>query len=66
MTSVDARGLLCPWPALRLARAMRDVDQVMLLTDDPTASDEIRALATAHGWICLPHDGGIQVTRPAR
>lgn len=47
---VDARGMRCPWPALRLARAMRDASNVLLLADDPQAEREIAALAGEHGW----------------
>ena len=47
---VDARGMRCPWPALRLARAMRDASQVLLLADDPQARREVAALAGEHGW----------------
>ena len=51
--TVDARGMRCPWPALRLAKAMRDVaegEPIRLLADDPAAPREIAALATQHGW----------------
>lgn len=47
---VDARGMRCPWPALRLARAMREADDVLLIADDPQAGREIAALADEHGW----------------
>ena len=47
---VDARGMKCPWPALRLARAMRTQDTAILLADDPNAGREIAALAVEHGW----------------
>lgn len=47
---VDARGLRCPWPALRLARAMRSVTAARLVSDDPRASEEVRSLAAQHGW----------------
>jgi len=47
---VDARGMRCPWPALRLARAMRAADDVLLLADDPRAGREVAALAAEHGW----------------
>ena len=47
---VDARGMRCPWPALRLARAMRDADAAILLADDPRAGREAAALAAEHGW----------------
>lgn len=47
---VDARGMRCPWPALRLARAMRDARHVLLIADDPQAEREVAALASEHGW----------------
>ena len=47
---VDARGMKCPWPVLRLARAMRTDRAVVLLADDPQAEREIAALAGEHGW----------------
>ena len=47
---VDARGMKCPWPVLRLARAMRTQDTAILLADDPQAGREIAALAAEHGW----------------
>ena len=46
---VDARGMRCPWPALRLARAMRGARDVLLLADDPQAGREAAALAAEHG-----------------
>ncbi len=49
---IDARGLRCPWPALRLARALRSgAQRVDILADDPAAEREIGALASAHGLI---------------
>jgi tRNA 2-thiouridine synthesizing protein A len=50
---VDTRGMRCPWPALRLARAVRagaGVAHYVVLADDPNAGAEIGALATANGW----------------
>jgi tRNA 2-thiouridine synthesizing protein A len=52
-TFVDARGLRCPWPALRLARAMREGGEgtrVRIVADDPAAPREIAALAAERGW----------------
>ena len=47
---IDARGLRCPWPALRLARALRSgALPVEILADDPAAEREIRSLAAARG-----------------
>ena len=58
---VDARGLRCPWPVLRLARAMREGGPVTILADDPAAPAEIVALATAQGWNFAPITGGFAV-----
>lgn len=49
-TIVDARGMRCPWPALRLARAMRDGAPVRLIADDPIAPREVAALCAERGW----------------
>ena len=48
--TVDARGMRCPWPVLRAARAMRDHAAVLVMADDPIAPGELRALAEARGW----------------
>ncbi|WP_157215812.1 sulfurtransferase TusA family protein [Flavisphingomonas formosensis] len=50
---VDTRGMRCPWPVIRLARAMRSVAQgeaVRLLADDPAAPGEVSALVAERGW----------------
>ncbi|MBJ7445578.1 MAG: sulfurtransferase TusA family protein [Sphingobium sp.] len=47
---VHARGMKCPWPALRAARAMRDADAIRIEADDPIAGRELEALARQHGW----------------
>jgi tRNA 2-thiouridine synthesizing protein A len=47
---LDARGMRCPWPALRLARAMRAACAVEMLSDDPRAAEEVQALADQHRW----------------
>ncbi|WP_420140526.1 sulfurtransferase TusA family protein [Sphingomonas sp.] len=65
MIHVDARGMRCPWPVLRLARAMRAGDGVTILADDPAAPGEIRALAEAQGWRIAAIEGGFTVTRAA-
>jgi tRNA 2-thiouridine synthesizing protein A len=50
---VDARGLRCPLPALRLARAVREggPGRYRLLADDPAASTDIPALCAERGWV---------------
>ena len=47
---IDARGMRCPWPALRLARALRGgAGEVEVLADDPMAPGELAAVAQAQG-----------------
>jgi len=61
---VDARGMRCPWPALRLARAMRAEHMVLLLADDPQAVREIAALAALQDWtVEIESEGCWRVTR---
>jgi tRNA 2-thiouridine synthesizing protein A len=50
---VDARGLLCPWPALRLSRAAREAGGrglIRILADDPVAPRELAILCRERGW----------------
>jgi len=52
---LDARGMRCPWPAIRLGRAIRDgSESILILADDPIAPGEIAALAAARGWSIEP------------
>lgn len=64
---VDARGLRCPWPVLRLARALREgARSVDLLSDDPAAAGEVAAFAAERGFVVRAADGRIHVeTGPA-
>lgn len=52
MPVVDARGLRCPWPVLRAARAMRRELRIVLIADDPVARKDVPELARVHGWTC--------------
>ncbi len=50
---VDARGLRCPWPVIRLARAARELGgsgRIRITADDPLAPAEISALCAERGW----------------
>lgn len=52
MTLVDARGLRCPAPVLRLARAARDAPAgtvIEVWATDPAAESDIRAWARMRG-----------------
>jgi tRNA 2-thiouridine synthesizing protein A len=55
---VDARGLKCPWPVLRAARAMREHPDIALLSDDPVALTDVPILAQTHGWTAKVTDRG--------
>lgn len=58
--TVDARGLRCPLPALRLARVVREggAGCYTLLADDPAAQADIPALCNERGWLLLESGGG--------
>ena len=52
-TLLDLRGLRCPWPAIRVARALREAGEgavIVAVADDPAAPREIGAVATERGW----------------
>ena len=66
MITVDARGMRCPWPALRLVKAMVDADEALLLADDPIAPAEIAALAAAKGWGLDAENGRFLVRKRGR
>ncbi|WP_340314420.1 sulfurtransferase TusA family protein [Rhizorhabdus argentea] len=54
---LDARGMRCPWPVLRLAKVMREQGgPILILADDPIAPGEIAALAAARGWMVAAAD----------
>ncbi|WCT75513.1 sulfurtransferase TusA family protein [Sphingomonas naphthae] len=54
----------CPWPALRLAKAMREAGAVTLLADDPAAPREVAALCADQGWqLEMPDKGHFSVRR---
>lgn len=47
---IDARGQRCPWPAIRLARALRETTgPVEMLADDPAAPRELADVAKHAG-----------------
>ncbi len=60
-TTVDAMGLRCPIPALRLARAVREAGpgSYRLLADDPAAEADIPALCAERGWAQVEAAPGI-------
>lgn len=70
MTTVDARGLRCPAPVIRLARAARDVapgTKLTLLATDPAAVHDVPAWARMRGHTVLSSVSAIEsdeVTAP--
>jgi tRNA 2-thiouridine synthesizing protein A len=54
---IDARGLRCPWPVLRLARALRERGTpLIIVADDPIAPREIATFAQERGLSVAPCD----------
>jgi tRNA 2-thiouridine synthesizing protein A len=54
---LDLRGMRCPWPAIRVARAIREAPggaEILAVADDPIAPREIAAVAGERGWQALP------------
>jgi tRNA 2-thiouridine synthesizing protein A len=66
---IDARGMRCPWPAVRLARALRDglPCSVEIIADDPQAPAELEAVAQAEGaTIEIVLDATLRIFRVTR
>ncbi|MDF7774624.1 sulfurtransferase TusA family protein [Sphingomonas sp. AOB5] len=51
MIEIDARGMRCPWPAIRLAKALREHPgrAIEILADDPAAPRELALIAENAG-----------------
>ncbi|MCW3845757.1 sulfurtransferase TusA family protein [Sphingomonas sp. LB-2] len=58
MIAIDARGMRCPWPAIRLAKALREHpgEPIEILADDPAAERELTQLADAAGAKISPFE----------
>lgn len=51
LIQVDARGLKCPLPVLRLRKVAEGRSgRIELLTDDPAAEADVPAFARERGW----------------
>ncbi|MPT47666.1 MAG: sulfurtransferase TusA family protein [Sphingobium sp.] len=59
VTVVDARGMRCPWPVLRAAKALREHQAVLIHTDDPRAEVELQALAQERAWAFTVRADGV-------
>jgi selenium metabolism protein YedF len=49
--TVDARGLTCPQPVILAKKALEENDEVVVLVDDNTASENVKRLAANMGFI---------------
>jgi len=47
---IDARGLSCPQPVILAKKAMEENDEVVILVDDKTASENVKRLAANMGF----------------
>jgi TusA-related sulfurtransferase len=68
---VDARGLVCPMPTIRLGQAIRKVDigdTIELLTDDPGSQLNMAAWTrnTGHELLESTTDDGVYTFRVRR
>ena len=66
MIEIDARGLLCPLPVLKLAKRIKSLDagaQVRLLADDPAAVVDVPhyCTETGHELVSVTNGAGCQV-----
>jgi TusA-related sulfurtransferase len=69
--TVDARGLVCPMPTIRLGQAIRKVapgDLVEVWTDDPGSRQNMAAWTknTGHELVGAEVDGGVYRYRVRR
>lgn len=62
---IDARGQRCPWPAIRLARALRETTGLVeMLADDPAAPRELADVAKHAGAaFCIENEQGTLLFR---
>lgn len=48
--SVEARGMRCPWPALRLAKAMRQHEKIVIYLDLEQSMTELDLVCDRSNW----------------
>ena len=62
MSEVDIRGEPCGMPVLRVEKFLREKSggaPFTVVGDDAQTMDQLRLLATRHGWTCeVRRDGG--------
>lgn len=62
---IDARGLACPQPVLRVKKSLEQFDEIEVLVDNPAALENIRRFAVSSG--CVERfekrpDGGFRIS----
>lgn len=58
---IDARGLLCPMPVLKLEKQLdrsKSGARIVLLTDDPVARVDVPVMCETHGHSYTTHADG--------
>lgn len=52
MTTVDARGLACPQPVMKMVEKMKENDsaQIEVIVDNETAKENVIRTAEGKGW----------------
>ncbi|EMD82446.1 hypothetical protein C725_2167 [Pacificimonas flava] len=69
-TLIDARGMRCPMPVLRLRKIALSEPAgrtLVLIADDPAARTDVPAFCADMGWLCQKRgEGRWRVVRPAR
>ena len=64
LITVDARGLRCPLPVLRLRKmAEGRAGRIELLTDDPAAEADVPAFVRERGWVVASREAAGRAVR---
>lgn len=63
-TTLDAKGLACPMPIVKLKKATKELtagDTITVLADDPGFEPDVKAWVEAQGHelVSLAEDGGV-------
>ena len=62
--TLDAKGLACPMPIVKMTKAVKDLssgDTITVLADDPWFEPDVQAWAEAqgHSLVSLNEEGGV-------
>lgn len=56
---IDARGLICPEPAIKTGRALKDFDEITVIVDDKTAIQNISRGVKKRGYDVVIEEKGM-------